>query len=94
MEFGVDRLMFEAAFRKLGDSPQFSKAVFNLYLHVTRRGCGSFLTHLWDAIFIADYFNRNRLRMGFPHEVCAWEAWHFSEDEESFFRSWNIPVGS
>lgn len=55
-------------------------------------GADSFGSKLFDLISKADISNRERIRLGFPRAVEAWEEWQAAPNSEAYFKRYDIIV--
>lgn len=52
----------------------------------------SFSYKLMDLIAKSDRSNRERLRLGFPEHLQAFEEWESSKDPDALFEQWGYKV--
>ena len=62
------------------------QAIFDLYLWQTNPSADHFTVMLYRLLNKADPVNKERIGVGFPTELLAYELWYNSPDPQGFFK--------
>jgi len=65
----------------------YKEAVRELYFYITDNSASNYSKCLYWLIFKADSENLERIRLGYPDQVKAWENWQNSKDQWDFFKN-------